>query len=254
MIDVHCHLEQDDYRKDRDMVITECKKQMKAVVTSCANPRYFDLTMSLTKKYPGFVFAAYSIHPEYVKDISQKGVGQFIRMLRESRDRMVAVGETGLDYFWTKDSRGRESQRELFRRFISLSRELKKPLVIHCRDAFEDTIEILEQESCREVLLHMFGGHHLLKRVVDNGWHVSLNAIVMRSKKHRKIARDIPLGRLMTETDSPWLAPDRGRNTPLTVGAVIKKLAEIRKIPPEEIDRATTENAVRFFSLPLRAI
>ncbi len=251
MIDVHCHLEQPDYQKDRDAVIQECRKRLKAVITSCASPRDFELAMDLTRKYPNFVFATSSIHPEYVKDFHEKEIQEFVQKISDNRENLVAVGETGLDYFWTKENEWREKQKSMFRAFISLSKELGKPLVIHARDASEDAVEILEQESAENVLLHMFGEHRLLKRVVDNGWFISLNNIVLRSKKHRKIARDIPLERMMTETDAPWLSPEGGRNTPLSVGSVIRKVAEIRKTTPEEIDSATTENAVRFFSLPL---
>jgi TatD DNase family protein len=250
LIDSHCHLEQPDYGKDRESVIESCRRSLRAVVTCCANPRDFPLTMELVRKHPGFVFASCGIHPEYAEEFAGSRSCEFFGLLRENRDGLVAVGETGLDYFWAKDPAAREAQKDLFRRHIALSRELGKPLVIHCRDAFEDCLDILEQESCRRVLLHMFGGHHLLGRVAGNGWHVSLNNIVQRSKKHRKIARDMPLGLLLTETDSPWLSPEGGRNTPLSVEDVIRKVAEIRKAAIEGIDAATTENAVRFFSLP----
>jgi len=107
----------------------------------------------------------------------------------------------------------------------------------------------LEQENAKKVLMHMFGAHDLLRRVIDNGWYISTNTILLRSKKHKKIIRDAPLDKIMTETDSPWLDLQGGRNTPLNVRIVIEKISEIKKISFEEVDKITTNNAIQFFEL-----
>ncbi len=249
MIDVHCHLEQKDYEKDRDEVIEKCKEQLKAVITSCAHPNDFNLTMEMTEKHPDFVFATAGIHPEYIKDITVKEIDEFLGLVKANKDKLVAVGEVGLDYWWIKEKSWQWKQKELFVQFINLAKEIKKPLVIHIRDAFEDSIRILEDEDANQVMIHMFGGREFLSRVVENGWSISLNTMVLRSKKHRKIARDVPLDRLMIDTDAPWLDPQKGRNTPLSVKVILEKIAEIKKMPFEELDKATTENAVKFFNL-----
>ncbi|RLJ09737.1 MAG: hypothetical protein DRP15_02630 [Candidatus Aenigmatarchaeota archaeon] len=251
MIDCHCHLEQEDFDKDRDEVIRRCKEHLKAVIVSCAHPDDFEKTMEMCKRYENFVFATAGIHPEYVKEISEKQVEEFLDVLRKHKDRLVGIGEVGLDYWWIKEEEWRKKQRDLFMKFIELAKELKKPLVIHARDAFNDAVDMLESADAERVQMHMFGAHHLLKRVVENGWFVSLNTIVLRSKKHKKIARDIPLENLLIETDSPWLSPEGGRNTPLSVRIVIEKIAEIRKTSFEEIDEKTTANAIRLFGLNL---
>ena len=152
----------------------------------------------------------------------------------------------------------REKQRELFVTFINLAKELKLPLIIHARDAFDDAVRILEENNAKIVLMHMFGAHHLLKRVIQNGWYISMNAIVLRSKKHKKIIRDAPLERIMLETDSPWLSPVqltqgiKTRNDPTSVKIVAQRIAEIKKIPVEEVAKITTENAINFFKLPIK--
>jgi TatD DNase family protein len=257
MIDVHCHLEQKDYDKDRDEVIEKCKKELKAVITSCAHPRDFDLTMQLTEKYKNFVFASYGIHPEYIKEISEKEINEFLDLIIKNKDKIVAIGETGLDKFWIKESEWQQKQKELFIRLIELAKELKKPLVIHSREAFDETIRILEQEDARDVDMHMFGDHHLTKRIVDNGWFISINTIVLRSKSHKKIARDCPIDNLMLETDAPWLSPKKllegieDRNDPTSIKVVAEKVAEIKKISFEEVWKKCGENAIRFFKLPL---
>lgn len=251
MIDVHCHLESGDYNKDRDSVIEDCKKELKAVVTSCAHPKDFDLTMKLVEKHKNFVFCTCSIHPIYIKEITPEQKEKFFNLLRENRDKIVGIGETGLDYYWTKEEEWREKQKEFFREHIRLAKELNKPLVIHTRESHEDCIEILEQEKAERVDLHMFGGRALLDRVLKNGWSISMNTIVLKSKNHKKIVRDMPLERMMLETDAPWLDPDGGRNTPLAIKLVAKKIAEIKKLDYVEVWKACGRNAVNFFNLPI---
>jgi TatD DNase family protein len=259
MIDVHCHLEQKDYDKYRDEIIEKCKKELKAVITSCAHPRDFDLTLQLTEKYKNFVIACYGIHPEYIKEVSEKEIDEFLDLLVENKDKIVAIGETGLDFWWAKEEEWKQKQRELFIRLIELAKELKKPLIVHSREAYEETIKILEQEDAKEVDMHMFGDHHLTKRVVDNGWFISINTIILKSKSHKKIARDCPLERLMLETDAPWLSPKKllegieDRNDSTSIKVVAEKIAEIKKVSFEEVWRKCGENAVKFFKLPIEA-
>lgn len=254
MIDVHCHLEQPEFSGDRDLVISECQKAgLKAVITSCARPGDFGLTMGMTERHGGFVFATCGIHPEFIKDIPGKEIDGFIEILRKNKERIVGIGECGLDYNWVKEPEWRERQKGLFMQLIGLAKGLKKPLVIHSRDAYEDALKILEGEDAKRVVMHMFGANHLIKRVLEDGYFVSLNAIVLRSKKHRKVARDMPLEKLMLETDSPWLHPDgRGRNDPRTIRIVAEKIAEIKKMRFEGVWEACTRNAVGFFNLPVK--
>jgi len=251
MIDVHCHLENEDYDKDRDSVIEDCKKELRGLVTSCAHPKDFDLTMKLVEKYKNFVFCTCSIHPIYVKEITTEQKNDFFSLLRENKDKITGIGETGLDYYWTKEKEWREKQKQLFREHISLARELNKPLVIHARESYEDCIEILEQERAERVDLHMFGGRTLLERVLSNQWCISMNAIVLKSKNHKKIVRDIPLDRIMLETDAPWLDPDGGRNTPLAIKTVAQKIAEIKKLSYDEVWKICGQNAIDFLNLPI---
>ncbi|MEM5879316.1 MAG: TatD family hydrolase [Candidatus Aenigmatarchaeota archaeon] len=248
MIDVHCHLEQHDYDSDRDEVIEKCKKELKAVITSSAHPKDLELTMGLVEKHKGFVFATAGIHPEYIKEVSEKEKEDFFELLRKNKDKIVGIGEVGLD-FLIEEQEWREKQKELFIRFISLAKELNKPLVIHARKAFAEAIEILEEQKAKNVLMHFFSAKELLDRVEENGWYISVNTTLLTSKKIKKIVRDMPVERILTETDSPWLGLEGKRNDPCSVKLVIQKIAEIKKIDEEEVDKMTTENAVRFFDL-----
>jgi len=247
MIDVHCHLEQKEYDKDREEVIARCKKELKAVITCCAHPDDFDITMDMVRKHRGFVYASVGIHPEYIKDLDQEQIERFIGIIEQSKDDIVAIGEIGLDYYWIKEDYWREKQKELFSRLIELAKKLKMPVVIHARDAFQDAIEILEQHDAKHVCMHMFGANHLVKRIIDNGWYVSLNLILRRSKKHKKVARDMPLERLLLETDSPWLG--NGRNEPLSIKEVASLIAGIKKIEFTDVWKQCGKNAIELFKL-----
>jgi len=246
MIDVHCHLEQEDYDKDRDEVIEKCKKELKAIITSCAHPKDIDLTLSLVEKYKGFVFAMAGIHPEHIKEINEHELEEYLEKIRQNKERIVSIGEIGLDYFISKEEK---RQQELFSRMLKFAKEIGKPVTIHIRDAFEDAIRILEQEDIQKVHLHMFGGRKFLQRVLENGWVISENTIILRGKNYKKIMRDTPLEKLMLETDSPWLGLEGKRNDPLSVKVVAEKIADIKKLSFKEVDRITTENALKFFEL-----
>ncbi|MEM5835147.1 MAG: TatD family hydrolase [Candidatus Aenigmatarchaeota archaeon] len=250
MIDVHCHLEQEDYEKDRDEVIERCKKELKAIITSCTHPKDFEKTIEMVKKHEKFVFASVGIHPEYIGEFSEKDIESFIEKIRRNKEFFVAIGEVGLDFNWVKDKELQERQKGMFKTFIDLSKELNLPLVVHSRDAMEETVKILEEEKASKVHLHLFGEHRFLKNVIKNGWFISIGPILLRSKKHKKIARDMPLERIMLETDSPWFGFGK-RNDPTSIKDVANKIAEIKKISFDDVWKICGENAIRFFNLDI---
>jgi len=262
MIDTHCHLEQHVYDADRETVISKCERDLTAVVTCAPKPADYAKTLELVEKHKGFVFAVLGIHPEYVENYSDEQVDAAIAGIESNRQKIAGIGETGLDYTFIKTPSGRERQREMFAKFTRLAKTLQLPLVVHIRngedketaDAFADAFEVLEREGAKRVQLHMFGARKLLERAIGNGWYVSCNAIIMRSKSYAKVVRDTPLERLMLETDAPWLHPSGDaaqRNDPTGVLAVAERVAEIKNQSPEEVDGATTKNAIDFYSLKL---
>jgi TatD DNase family protein len=250
MIDVHCHLEQKDYEKDRDEVIKKCERELRAVITCCCHPDDFDLTMKMVEKYKNFVFATVSIHPEYIKEIEHLRVDDFLKRIEENKEKIVGIGETGLDFI-IEEPEWREKQKELFIKFIDLAKSLNFPVVIHARKAFAEAIEILEKFGAKRVLMHFFTAKELLPKVIKNGWWISVNTTLLNSKKIKKIVRDLPIEKIMTETDSPWLGPNGTRNDPTSVKFVIERIAEIKKIDFEEADNITTQNAIEFFNLKI---
>jgi TatD DNase family protein len=255
MIDVHCHLEQKDYDKDRDEVIEKCRKELEAVIISCAHPKDFELTMDIANRNKGFVFPTVGIHPEYIKEISESQKDEILDLIKERKDEIVGIGEIGLDYNWVKETEWREKQKQQFAELIRFANELKKPIIVHSREAFEEVVNILEREDAKRVLLHLFGDNKLVKRIAENGWYISIGPIVLKSKKHYQITRDMPIELLMTETDAPWNAPEvflkgeKVRNDPTSVKVVIEEISTIKRMKFQEVDKITTENAVKFFNL-----
>lgn len=252
MIDAHCHLEQDAYKNDLDQVIELYKKEgLKALVSVCADPKDFDRSLEIVEKYKNYVFLCASIHPEFIKEISSKQMDEYFDRLKENKDKLVAVGETGLDFWWVKEDGWREKQKELFIQHIELAKELKLPLVIHTRDAWEDSLNILEQEDVKKAMLHMWGSKDKehLKRIVENNYFVSVGPVIARSKERKKIVRDLPLENIMLETDSPWFGQNNERGLPTNVKIPCQKIAEVKKVDENYVNGMTDENAIEFFSL-----
>lgn len=252
MIDAHCHLEQDAYKNDLDQVIKLCKKEgLKAIVSVCADPKDFDRSLETVDKYKNYVFLCASIHPEFVKEITQKQVDEYFDRLEENKKKLVAIGETGLDYFWVKETDWREKQKELFIQHIELSKKLKLPIVVHSRDAWEDVLNILEQEDVKKALLHLWGskdkGH--LKRIIENNYSVTIGPLIEKSKNHKKIVRDLPLENIMLETDSPWFGQNGERGLPINLKIPCEKIAKVKKVDVSYINDVTDKNVIKFFSL-----
>lgn len=248
MMDVHCHLEQEDYSNDRDYVIEKCREKLKCVVSSAANYSDFKSALEIHKKYPDFVFLSLGLHPIYVKEITEAVVKRAMKFIKENKNEIVAIGEVGLDYYHVKEKRWQNKQEALFRKFIKLAQELNLPLVVHCRDAFEDAIRILEEEKAEKVLMHLFGDKQFIQRVLENKWFISVGPIVARSKTIKKIVKFTPIKKIMLETDSPWFGFGE-RGTPMNVLGVAEKIAEIKKITSEEVDEQTDLNATGFFGI-----
>jgi len=257
MIDVHCHLEQKDYGKGREDLIEGLRRELKAIVTCCAHPRDFNLTLEIVKKHPHFVFCAVGIHPEYIGELSEDEIKKTIIDIEKNKSFISAIGEAGLDYYWIKEPELREKQKELFKKLIAIAKELNKPIVVHSRDATEECIKILEEEKMQQkkVLMHMFNDRKFLQQIINNGWFISIGPGIRKSKDIRKIARDMPLNKIMLETDSPWFAQkEQGQKygTPLNVKIACEKIAEIKRVSIEEVEKQTDLNAIAFFNLKIK--
>jgi TatD DNase family protein len=250
MIDVHCHLEHEKFRNKKE-IIQSFKKDLKAIITSSPHPKDFEYTLNLKKEFEGFVFICVGLHPEYIEEFSEETLDKFEEFVKSNKNDIVSIGEIGLDYFWIKDEKLREKQRWLFEKLIEFAKSVSKPITVHIRDAYEDALKILESIDYQKVHLHMFGGYKFLDKVLTNEWKISVGPILLRSKTHKKIVKKLPLERIMLETDSPWIKIDGKESMPTDVKFVAEKIAEVKNVSLEEVERKTDEDAISLFKLEL---
>lgn len=252
MIDCHAHLESPEFKADFEELMSNLKKELKAVITSNAHVKDFDRTWEIYTKNKGFVFVAAGFHPEFVDEITAAEMDEYMDNIKSKSEDIVSIGEIGLDYHYARTDEKQNKQKEVFVEWLNFSKELKKPVSLHVRDAFDDVFKILESEDIKKAHFHMFGGYKYSQKIVENNWVASLNLALLHSKAYKKVASNLPLENIMLETDSPWLGFDGKRNDPRSVKLVAQKIAEIKKIDPRVVEEKTDLNAVAFFDLKLR--
>ena len=255
LIDSHCHLDEARFAADRDAVIARAQAagvaRMVTIGASGGMQANHD-ALGLAQQHAS-IFATVGIHPHEANAVTPALIDEIIRLARAPR--VVAVGETGLDYYY--DNSPRTSQQDAFRQFIALARQLRLPLVVHLRDAYEDAVTILRDERAAEVggVIHCFSGTRGVARaLLDLGFHLSFSGIVTfkNADELRAAARLTPADRLLVETDAPFLAPIpyRGkRNEPAYVVQTAAAVAALRQQPLAELATLTSANTERLFRL-----
>ncbi|HEX5934072.1 MAG TPA: TatD family hydrolase [Pseudorhizobium sp.] len=254
LIDTHCHLDFPDFAEERDDLVARAHASgVGQMVTISTRVRKLENLLALTERYPS-VFCSVGTHPNNAGDELDVTADDLVR-LAEKHEKIVAIGEAGLDYFY--DTQKPEDQQTGFRRHIEAARRTQLPLVIHSRSADEDMAAILKEESGKGAfpfILHCFSsGAELARTGVALGGYVSFSGILTfpKSEDLREIARTIPHDRLLVETDAPYLAPKKWRgkrNEPSYVVNTAEVLADTIGLSFEEVARITTENAFRVFS------
>lgn len=250
LTDSHCHLNHSDFGDETDAVV---KRALDAGVSRLVTigTRLEDTAklVALAHKYPN-VFATVGVHPEYVaeREVSADEIAQ----AAASDEKIIALGEAGFDYFY--DPNTKEAQKKLFKNHLVAARETGLPLVIHTRCAEQDTIDALSEFPDVTGVLHCFSSNaELAKFGLEQGWYLSASGILTfkKAQEIRDIFADVPLNRLLVETDAPYLAPVpyRGkRNEPSFVVKTAEILAEIKGVSLEELAKITTENFLTLFT------
>ena len=254
-IDSHAHLDGPDFAEDRDQVLERAQNAGLTHIVCIGASDGFDSnqrTLDFVEGRAGF-YATVGIHPHDAKIMDDAMLDTLTHMSRHPQ--VVAIGETGLDYYY--DQSPREAQQEAFQKFLELARQEDKPVIVHTRDAEDDTIKILRDHKADSIggVLHCFTGTQMLAdAAIDLGFYISFSGIITfkSAGSLREIARTLPRDRVLIETDCPYLAPvpKRGkRNEPSFVVHTAEKLAELWEVPVEEVKNQTGENALRFFGL-----
>ncbi|MDD1775589.1 MAG: TatD family hydrolase [Methanobacterium sp.] len=250
MIDSHCHVDFKEYNKNREEVIGRARENLSAIINSGASLGGNRRTLKLQAENPQFIYATLGFHPHNAVKADQNIIEQSLDEIIGNIDQAVAIGETGLDYHNLQGEEPKKRQKQLFERFIDLALQYEKPLVIHARDAEEIALEMVKNKNLNQVIFHCYGGDARTARaIVDEGYYISISTIISFSKHHQKLAAEIPLDNMLTETDSPYLSPFKGRNEPSYVGEVIKEVARVKELTQDEVDRVTEKNAYKVFKL-----
>jgi TatD DNase family protein len=254
LIDSHCHLDFADFDAERDELVARAHAAgVSQMVTISTRVKKLDTLLALTERYPS-VFCSVGTHPNNAGEELDVTADDLVR-LAESHEKIVAIGEAGLDYFY--DTQTPEDQQIGFRRHIEAARRTQLPLVIHSRSADDDMAAILTEETGKGAfpfILHCFSaGQALADAGVALGGYISFSGIVTfpKSEELRAIAKTVPMDRLLVETDAPYLAPKRWRgkrNEPSYVVNTAEVLADVKGVSYAEMAEITTANAFRCFS------
>lgn len=249
-IDTHAHLMSEDYKGELTEILERAGiSGVERIINIGFDPKSSREASEMAIKYPQ-CFASLGVHPYDSEKLNADVVGEFERLISENR-KIVAIGEVGLDYF--KCDVPKELQKKVFREQIKLAISTSLPIIVHSRDADEDSLAVLDEFSGIRVVFHCFSGNlDFAKKIWERGFYTSFtgNITYPKAENIREVALNCPLDKFMVETDCPWLAPQEVRGQrcePAFVVSVAKKIAEIRGIPLFEVERISTENAYNFF-------
>lgn len=249
LVDTHCHLDNEKFDIDKDVVL----KRIKSELEFCINIGY-DLQSSIKSvelsDNNSFIYAVVGVHPTDISTLDSKVLLSLENLAKNPK--VVAIGEIGLDYYWMTDSK--EIQQQGFKLQLKLAEKLNKPVVIHTRDAMEDTVKILNEYPKIRGVLHCYSGSFETASILSNRFYFGIGGTLTfkNSKKLKTVIEKIPIDKIVIETDSPYLTPEpfRGkRNEPIYVKYVAQKIAEIKNISLDDVIKITTENAKKLYDI-----
>ncbi|MEM2897310.1 MAG: TatD family hydrolase [Candidatus Bathyarchaeia archaeon] len=254
MIDSHCHITHGAFDLDRDLVIQNSKRELRAIITCASSLDELKFALKLSEKYPKFIHVTAGIHPVDAAEMSNEEFEEFLSFIELNKDKIVGIGEVGLDYHWIKDADKMERSKRAFIKLIDFANSLDLPLVLHLRGSFEEGFDIVKSKKVKKAMFHCFYGRpQLAEKIIEEGYLVSIATNIVRNKNMKRIAKKSPLSGIVTETDSPFLSVDSNtdRNDPQNIKLVIRKMAESRDEDFSKINEITTRNSIELFNLDI---
>lgn len=246
--DTHCHIYK-EYYKNLDEIINNAKNnKVNRMINNGCNSASNKEVLELLKKYDT-MYGALGIHPESVETYQESDI-TFIKNNLEN-DRIIAIGEIGLDYHYTKENK--EEQKKLLEVQLSIAKNANLPVIIHSREATEDTINILKKYNLKGVIHSFSGSYETAQIYIKMGYLLGINGVItFKNSKLKEVIKKIPLKNIILETDSPYLTPEpyRGkRNEPARILDIAKFICELKGVSLEELARITNENIKRIFDI-----
>lgn len=251
MIDTHSHINFKEYQEDFQAFLNDVRNNdIEKIIIPGVEPETFDEIVSLCNKYE-MLYGAIGVHPSECQKYNDTIENRILQLISEKK--IIAIGEIGLDYYWTVETK--TQQQMIFRKQLAIAEKTNLPVLIHNRDADEDTFCILNEfKNLKDVVFHCFSGSsEFAKRCIDKGYYIAIGGVVTfkNAKNLKETAKIIPKERILLETDAPYLTPVpyRGKlNSPAYLKYIAQEIANIRNTTIEEIKEQTTENAKRIFN------
>lgn len=249
-VDTHLHIS-DDFGISPDLYVENANNaNVKLLIASFCEKDDIMLSTKFVEKYKS-LYASVGYHPEVINKIVDKDF-EILENLVKNNEKIVAIGEIGLDYYWYKDNK--EKQIEVFRRQLEIAERLNVPVIIHSRDSIGETYEILSQYKVRGVIHCFSGSLEMAKKFINLGFVLGIGGVVtFKNSKLSNVIENIGLENIVLETDSPYLTPEPNRgktNESSNIPHIAEKIASIKNVSTEEVMKITTQNAILLFDLP----
>ena len=256
-VDAHIHLSDSNYAQKVGEIVEDAKQSgVIALVSNSMNLETSRQNLCLAEKYPDHVYAALGIHPWNTKDLSATELQETIDLIHqngENRERVVAVGEIGLDSSYSGSGEPTETQVQVFHKMLSAAEKSSLPVIIHSRGTTSQIVSLLPSYKIKKVLLHWFSQpHSLVSKIVDRGYYITEGLPSVFSAGIREVIRCIPLANLMTETDGPvrFRGPFKGKlTTPVFIPTVVEAIAQIKGTEKSEVVDQIFKNFTEFFEV-----
>ena len=253
IFETHAHYDDEQFDSGREALLAslpDCGiKRVVNVGASIASTRN---SIELAEKYD-FIYATVGVHPSEIEELNEERFA-WLRELTKL-EKVVAVGEIGLDYYWDKELKVQERQRYWFKRQMELAKEANLPIVVHSRDAAADTLQVMKEAHAQEIpgVIHCYSySPEIAQKFIKMGYYIGVGGVVTfkNAKKLKETVEQIPLERILLETDSPYMAPEpyRGkRNDSRYIPYIVEKIAELKQVSIEEVEEITWQNAMNLY-------
>ena len=253
IFETHAHYDDERFAEDRDTLLASMPERgIGRIINVGSTLASTKETLAIAQRYP-YVYAAVGVHPSEIGDLNEETFAWLREQTRQ--EKTVAVGEIGLDYYWDKEPEVQEAQRYWFRRQMELAREETLPVIIHSRDAAEDTMRLMQEIHAEEIpgVIHCYSySKEMALEFVKMGYRIGVGGVVTfkNARKLKETVEAVPMEAILLETDCPYMAPEphRGtRNDSSNIPYVVNTIAQIKGISADEVEQITWENAMRLF-------
>tara|TARA_Y100000310_G_scaffold302635_1_gene340146 strand:+ start:7596 stop:8345 length:750 start_codon:yes stop_codon:yes gene_type:complete len=247
LVDIHCHLYDEAFSKDINKVIEKAEKNdVSHVICAGLNQDTNKKTLELSKRF-SIVKSSLGLYPLDAINLNEDKISETLDFISKNKNKIIAISEVGLDF---KDENSNfKKQKQIFEKIITLTERLKLPIIVHSRKAEKECIEMLQSSKIKKIIMHSFTGKfNLVKQISDNNWNLSIPANVTHSTHFQNIVDKIDISQLLTETDSPYLSPNKlKRNEPSNIIYSIKKISKIKNLTIEETKKIIFFNFQKIF-------